>query len=239
LARRAVFWPATRANGIPTRRVGTRKLRYDEALMDIPHFDANRWVERVAKAYAALLSSLSRFQPSPQAPDDFATRPTLPLPEEYEAASNAQLLDRLYRNPAGLLNEQPYIDTLLNARSAENHHKQTRHLVFGFYVLAFAALVLAFKDPPPPPPPPPGQALEQQQKLDGAVGLLKEEFNLKLQGKDLEIKDLKRQIGQLSQGQTDLAKQVKSLAKGAGAAAKPLPVVKPPPPVAEKPKKPN
>lgn len=214
--------------------------------MDIPHFDTHRWGERAAKAYAAtratLLGILSR-EPPRLAPDDFATRPTIPLPEEYEAASNAQLLDRLYRNPAGLLNEQPYIDTLLNARNAENHRKQTRHLVFGFYVLAFAAMVLAFKDPPAPPPPPPGQAAEQQQKadkaLDSAVGVLKEEFNLKLQGKDLEIKDLKRQVSQLNQSHAELAKQVKSLVKGAGAAAKPLPAVKPPLPVADKPKKPN
>ncbi len=214
--------------------------------MDLPHVDTHRWGERVAKAYAAARATLpeilSRFQPPP-APDDFATRPTLPLPEEYEAASNAQLLDRLYRNPAGLLNEQPYIDTLLNARNAENRRKQTRHLVFGFYVLAFAAMVLAFKDPPAPPPAPPGQALEQQQKVDSAVGLLREEFNLKLQGKDLEIKDLKRQISQWSQSQAELAKQVKTLAKGAAAkplsATKPLPAVKPPPPVADKPKKPN
>lgn len=185
----------------------------------------------LAKAHAAICAHLpgifSDPRPSQEAPDDFATRPEIPSPEEYEVASNAQILDRLYRNPCGLLNEQPYIDTLMNVRNTENNRKQTRYLAFGFYALALSVVVLAFKTAPPQ-----AQIAEQQRNadkaLENAVGLLKEEFNLKLQGKDMEIKDLKRQISLLNQGQADLARQVKSLSKSAAK-----------PPAAAKPRNPN
>jgi len=209
--------------------------------MNIRQFflDKKPVVSLLAKAYAAtndfLLGVFARAQSSRQAPDDFATRPSIPLPEEYEAASNAQILDRLYRNPAGLLNEQPFIDTLMNVRNTENNQKQTKYVVFGFYVLAFSTIVLAFRPSPTPTPEPPGQAAERQHNaekaLENAVSLLKEEFNLKLQSKDIEIKDLKRQISLLSQGQAELTKQIKSVAKKATPAASP--------PVISKPQKPN
>jgi len=197
-------------------------------------FDKNRWgglAGRVgATGRAALRALLSRFQPR-HAPDDFATRPTIPLPEEYQAASDAEILDRLYRNPCGLMNEQPYIDTLMNARNAAGNRKQTRHLIFGFYVLAFSALMLAFNTGPAPTPSGPVALQAPADKpQDSAVALLKEDFNLKLQNKDMEIKDLKRQISLLNQGQADLGRQLKSLAKSASAAAKPQPASKPPKP---------
>jgi hypothetical protein len=208
-------------------------------MMDFRQFfhDKNALAGPMAKAHAALraflLGILASLQSSRKAPDDFATRPEIPSPEDYEAASTAQILDRLYRNPCGLLNEQPYLDTLMNARTAENNRKQTRHLIFGFYILAFSATVLAFRTPPVATPPP--QTAEQQQKaekaLENAMDLLKEEFNLKLQSKELEIKDLKRQISLFNQGQAELTKRVKSLSKNAS------PTVKPP--VADKIKKPK
>ena len=163
-------------------------------------------------------------------------------PARPAAASTAQILDRLYRNPCGLLNEQPYLDTLMSARNAENSRRQTRHLVIAVYVLAFSSAVLAFKTPQAPAPAPPDQAAEQRRAaetaLESAVSALKEEFNLKLQNKELEIKDLKRQVSLLNQSQAELSKRVKSLPKPQAPAAKPA-AAKPAPPAVDKPRKPN
>ncbi len=199
--------------------------------MDIRQFsfDKTQIGGLLAKAYTSIGASMwgiiSLPHPLRKAPDDFATRPEIPSWEEYEAASNTQILDRLHRNPAGLLNEQPFIDTLMNVRNAENNRKQTRYMIFGFYALAFSAIVLAFKTPPAPPAPQQDPIAEQQRNtekaIEHAVGLLKEEFNLKLQSKEIEIKDLKRQIGALNQAQGELSKDIKSLAKSANAPAKP------------------
>jgi hypothetical protein len=207
-------------------------------MMDIRQFsfDKNRLAGLIAKAgaaaYAFLPGIVSRFRPSGKAPDDFAARPTIPSWEEYEAASNAQILDRLNRNPSGLLSEQPFIDTLMNVRNAENNRKQTKHIIVAGYILAGGIVSLVFATSPPAAPP--GQPAEQQRgaekALENAASLLKEEFNLKLQGKDMEIKDLRRQISLLSQGQADLARQIKAVAKSAGgasAAANPAAAAKP------------
>jgi hypothetical protein len=184
----------------------------------------------ISQAYAAIRATLERFivglHPAALAPDDFATRTSSPSSEEYALASNAQILERMHRNPSGLLSEQPFIDTLMNVRNAENNRKQTRHLVVGFYCLAFAALVLALR-PAPTPQAPPAQTAEQQrgteQALEVKLGLLKDEFNLKLQSKDMEIKELKRQITLLNQGQAELTKQIKARAKAPPAPANPAP----------------
>ena len=227
-------------------------------------FDKNKMGGLITQACTAIrtacLALPSRMQSSRKAPADFATRPTIPSWEEYESASNGQILDRLHRNPAGLLNEQPFIDTLMNVRNAENTRKQTRHLVVGFYILALSAFVLAFRNSPAPTPQPQGQTAEQQRAqekaLENAVGLLKEEFNVKLQSRDLEVKDLKHQISLLNQAQSESNRQIKSLAKStlthAPVAAKPLPATVPPthpkpaatpkpptPPKPSKPSKPN
>lgn len=220
-------------------------------------FDKEQIGGLISKAYSSIREFLrgivALVPPLRQAPDDFATKPEIPTWEEYEAASNAQILDRLHRNPGGLLNEQPFIDTLMNVRNAENNRKQTKYLTVGFYALAFSALVLAFKAPSAPPPPPPGQAAEQQRAVEKAVqdaaDLLRQEFALKLQSKDAEIKDLRRQISLLNQSQGELGKQLKSLAKSARPAAKPAAVQKPQeppkapapaqPPSRPKPPKPN
>ncbi len=180
-------------------------------------FDKNQTGGLAGKVYSAICAFfrqiLSSLSSSRKAPDDFASRPEIPAPEEYEAASNTQILDRLYRNPCGLLNEQPYLDTLMNARIAESQRRQTRYLVLGFYVLAFSAIVLALNLPRPAEPPPPGQTEAQARETEKALGLLKDEFNLKLQGKELEIKELKRQLTLLNQEQAELTRQLKSLAK--------------------------
>jgi len=204
--------------------------------MEIPQFsfDKNSMLGLLGKASAAMKGSvagiLAWFGPTREVPEDFATRPSIPTWEEYEAASNAQILDRLHRNPGGLLNEQPFIDTLMHVRSAENQRKQTRYLILGFFVFAFSAFALAFKTPPAPPAPPPVDWSEQQRNTDkainNAVELLKQEFNLKLQGKDQEIRDLKRQISLLNQAQGELNKEIKSLARTAAASARPQAIPK-------------
>jgi hypothetical protein len=195
----------------------------------------------LSQVYTAIQARLERIivglHPAALAPDDFATRTSSPSSEEYALASNAQILERMHRNPSGLLSEQPFIDTLMNVRNAENNRKQTRHLVIGFYCLAFAALVLALRPAATPPVPAPAQIAEQQRGAEQAfevkLGLLKDEFNLKLQSKDMEIKELKRQITLLNQGQAELTKQIKARAKAAPATANPAP------PAANKPHKPN
>lgn len=178
--------------------------------------------------------------------DDFATKPEIPTWEEYAMASNEQILERLHRNPAGLLNEQPFIDTLMNVRNAENSRKQTRYLAWGFYALAFGVLVSVFKSPAPIPMPPPdhhpdaGQFSEQA--MQEAISLTKQEFQLKLQGKELEINELKRQISLLNQSHADLVRLVKAIPKAAVARpaaplvkAEPAPQARPKEPVHNKP----
>lgn len=203
--------------------------------MDIQQnaFDKSQISSQLGKAFDRVSeffqSLFSRVWPTQQAPDDFATRPDIPSWEDYESASNAQILERLHRNPGGLLNEQPFIDTLMNVRNTENNRRQTRHVVFAFYILALAAAILAFKNPPPPPQEP---LLAEQQRnaekaLENAVGMLKEEFNLKLQGKDMEIRDLKRQISSLNQAQGELTREIKTIARTASVAAKPPAAPKP------------
>lgn len=198
--------------------------------MDIRQFsfDREKFGNTLAKGYATLRGVLAR-SPAPAAPDDFATRPTVPSAAEYANASNAQILERLYNNPAGLLNEQPFIDTLMNVRNAEYHSQHKRHLLVLGYVLALLGAIAVFRDSPTPaqtqPPAFNAEQAAPQKALENTIGLLKEEFSAKLQAKDLEIKDLKRQLNFLVQGQADLAKQVKAL-KGGG--AKPAAPANPP-----------
>lgn len=213
--------------------------------MDIRQFsfDRQKIGETFAKGYATLRDGvrgiLARAPAAADIPDDFATRPTVPSAAEYAAASNAQILERLYNNPAGLLSEQPFIDTLMNVRNAEYRRQHTRHVLVLAYVLVLLAIIAVFKDSPAPPQTQPpvfnAEPAAPQKALENTVGLLKEEFSAKLQAKDLEIKDLKRQLNFLTQGQADLAKQVKAL-KGGG--AKPAAPANPPP-AASKPVKPN
>jgi len=203
--------------------------------MDIRQFsfDKNQIGNLVSKAYAEgqdfVSAILARFLSTKLAPDDFATRPQIPSWEEYEAASNAQILDRLHKNPAGLLNEQPFIDTLMNVRNAENYRKQTRHVVLGFYILALAVMYLAYKAPQSSEQIPQQQIIEQtrtaEKAIENTASLLKEDFNLKLQTRDLEIRDLKRQIAQLTQAQNELTRQIKAMTKNV---VKPAPVNPPP-----------
>jgi hypothetical protein len=167
--------------------------------------------------------------------DDFATRVEPPSWEEYQAASNAQILERMHRNPSGLLSEQPFIDTLMNARNVESNRQLAKHLIIAAYLLVGGIVILIFTASPEPATTSPEQFVEQQRSTDqaiaSAVASAKEDFNLKLQSKELEVKELKHQISLLSQNQAELAKQVKALKAGTipkpAIAPKPAPAATP------------
>jgi len=205
-------------------------------------FDKQLPVNLISRANAMLNSWVARFfsffKRNSKAPYDFSMRADIPSLEEYKAATPFQILDRLNRNPCGLESEKAFVNFLINVRNAENNRKLANHVVAGTYILAIAAILLVYlaaHTPSAPQEKSEGQPIVQQQvpqqELENTVSLLKQEFNQKLQTKDIEVRDLKRQVGFLTQAQAELAKHMKAIPKNAGAAAASTP--------ASKPKKPN
>jgi hypothetical protein len=81
---------------------------------------------------------------------DFATRTSTPSASEYLAASDAELLDRLNRNPTGLESEFPFLRSVIAVRAAESQRKtnealvrQTRLLVYATRTVCVATIITA------------------------------------------------------------------------------------------------
>ena len=68
---------------------------------------------------------------------DFSAKNTKPSAAEYLAATEAELLDRLNKNPANMDSELPFIQSVIAVRTAESQRatnealiKETRFLVY-------------------------------------------------------------------------------------------------------------
>ena len=79
---------------------------------------------------------------------DFATKPTKPSASEYLSASEAELLDRLNRNPGGYESEFPFIQSVIAVRTAESNRKtnealvqQTRNLVYATWAICIITII--------------------------------------------------------------------------------------------------
>lgn len=79
---------------------------------------------------------------------DFATKTSKPTAAEYLAASEAELLDRLNRNPTGHQSEFPFIQSVIAVRTAESQRKtneelvrQTRFLVYATWAVCAATII--------------------------------------------------------------------------------------------------
>lgn len=197
--------------------------------------DKQLFVISISRTYDAIKcgfrSFCSFFKPSSKALDDFTTRADIPSLKEYEAASCFQILDRFNRNPCGLENEEAFINTLINIRNAENNRKRTVYLAATTCIIAIAAVILVFLTANPPIEKTQELSMVQKQVMEQGIGnameLLRGEFNQKLQNKDNEIKDLRRQVSLLNQVQAGLTKQLKATPKPANPAPKPEAVNRP------------
>ena len=79
---------------------------------------------------------------------DFATKTTKPTAAQYLAATEAELLDRLNRNPSGNESEFPFIQSVIAVRTAESHRKTnqelvryTRNLVYATWAVCAATIL--------------------------------------------------------------------------------------------------
>ncbi len=82
---------------------------------------------------------------------DFSTKNTKPTAAEYLAATEAELLDRLNRNPTNMDSEFPFIQSVIAIRTAESQRKtnedlvkQTRYLVFATWAICVVTLIAVF-----------------------------------------------------------------------------------------------
>ena len=60
---------------------------------------------------------------------DFANKSKQPSAKEYLEASEAELIDRLNKNPGNLESEFPFIQSVIAARTAESQRKTNKDLV--------------------------------------------------------------------------------------------------------------
>jgi hypothetical protein len=79
---------------------------------------------------------------------EFATKQGKPTAAEYLAATEAELLDRLNRNPGGNQSEFPFIQSVIAVRTAESQRKtnevlvlQTRYLVYATWAVCAATIL--------------------------------------------------------------------------------------------------
>ncbi len=79
---------------------------------------------------------------------DFALKTSKPTAAEYLAATEAELLDRLNRNPSGHDSEFPFIQSIIAVRTAESQRKtneelvlQTRRLVYATWAICVVTLL--------------------------------------------------------------------------------------------------
>jgi dynactin complex subunit len=72
--------------------------------------------------------------------DDFSTKKTKPTAKEYMEATDLQLLERLNNNPCSNTDksEFPFIQSLIEIRTAENHKKTNEKLVKQTQSLVYA-----------------------------------------------------------------------------------------------------
>ena len=74
--------------------------------------------------------------------NDFATKKK-PTAEEYLAASEASLIERLNNNPGGNESEFPFIKAVLDVRTAESHRKTNERLVLATWALCVVTLAVS------------------------------------------------------------------------------------------------
>jgi hypothetical protein len=73
---------------------------------------------------------------------DFTTKKGTPTAEEYLAATEIELLDRLNRNPSGNQSEFPFIQSVIAVRTAESQRKTNEALVLQTSRLVYATLAV-------------------------------------------------------------------------------------------------
>lgn len=155
------------------------------------------------------LNPLPRFGRVGLAPADFATRSSQPSWEEYRLADQDQILARLHGNPASSESEQAFMVGLMLARNARSGRRLAWGLALGVWSLAGTAIILANTQAPTPESE--GPLLER--RVEAHLDMLKSDYNQKLQAQSLEIQEMLRQQAQTSQGQIDMAKQIRALTK--------------------------
>lgn len=79
---------------------------------------------------------------------EFATKKGKPTAAEYLTVTEAELLDRLNRNPGDIESEFPFIQSVIAVRTAESQRKsneglvrQTRYLVYATWAVCAATIL--------------------------------------------------------------------------------------------------